>query len=245
MGNIPVSTIEKRSHDIAFFRIVFSITLFFLSFPLTAQTTYSNILFMGNSITRHGFLPSIGWPNNWGMAASDSSKDYVHRLISKIDSVQGFKPDFHIVGMAKYEANFRKYDPPTKFLKVTNHFNPDLIIVQIGDNVKKDTALTYNFGQIYFRFLEALKAKHATADIICVTKFWANPTIDTMIVNSAQRAKVKIVDISALSLDPKNKVSSERYFKNSDIRIHPGDVGMENIALVIFGVLYEGKREEN
>ena len=36
------------------------------------------ILFVGNSITRHGVLEEIGWLNDHGMAASSIDKDYVH-----------------------------------------------------------------------------------------------------------------------------------------------------------------------
>ena len=36
------------------------------------------VLFVGNSITRHGPKPDIGWPWDWGMAASSIENDYVH-----------------------------------------------------------------------------------------------------------------------------------------------------------------------
>ena len=36
---------------------------------------HPRILFIGNSITRHGPRPSIGWTNDFGMAASSIDKD--------------------------------------------------------------------------------------------------------------------------------------------------------------------------
>ena len=44
----------------------------------------SSILFLGNSITLHG--PYIGWSTegDWGMAASEKSKDYVHLLTTQV-----------------------------------------------------------------------------------------------------------------------------------------------------------------
>lgn len=39
------------------------------------------ILIVGNSITRHGVLPSIGWYHDFGMAASAEENDYVHLLM--------------------------------------------------------------------------------------------------------------------------------------------------------------------
>jgi len=41
------------------------------------------ILIVGNSITRHGVLPSIGWYHDFGMAASAEENDYVHLLMKK------------------------------------------------------------------------------------------------------------------------------------------------------------------
>ena len=38
----------------------------------------ARVLFVGNSITRHGVKADIGWFNDWGMAATSKENDYVH-----------------------------------------------------------------------------------------------------------------------------------------------------------------------
>ena len=46
------------------------------------------ILFVGNSITRHGPKAEIGWYHDFGMAASDISKDYVHLVLNELSAKQ-------------------------------------------------------------------------------------------------------------------------------------------------------------
>ena len=64
------------------------------------------ILFVGNSITRHGPNPAIGWTNNWGMAASAEAKDYVHVVQSAVAELTGAVPDIMIqsghVGLCRF-----------------------------------------------------------------------------------------------------------------------------------------------
>ena len=53
------------------------------------DTEAKRILFVGNSITRHGVAPWIGWNNDWGMAASAKEKDYVHLTASALQKRWG------------------------------------------------------------------------------------------------------------------------------------------------------------
>ena len=54
---------------------------------LTPEASGVRVLFVGNSITLHGVSPSIGWHGEWGMAASEKAKDYVHLMMDKIDEL--------------------------------------------------------------------------------------------------------------------------------------------------------------
>ena len=63
------------------------------------------VLFVGNSITKHGIKPDIGWNRDCGMAASSVEKDYVHILSARIAREQ---PDaaIRILQVGEYERNF-------------------------------------------------------------------------------------------------------------------------------------------
>ena len=48
-----------------------------------------NVLFLGNSITRHAPAEDIGWPYDWGMSASKEENDYVHVAVKMLDEIYG------------------------------------------------------------------------------------------------------------------------------------------------------------
>ena len=48
-----------------------------------------NVLFIGNSITRHEPKPEIGWDHDWGMAASCKENDYVHVAVKLLEGKFG------------------------------------------------------------------------------------------------------------------------------------------------------------
>jgi alpha-galactosidase len=55
-------------------RRIFLIALSFIC--LTAQASaQTKVLFLGNSITKHGPKADIDWKGNWGMAASAEAND--------------------------------------------------------------------------------------------------------------------------------------------------------------------------
>jgi hypothetical protein len=43
------------------------------------------VAFIGNSITLHGPKADIDWNGNWGMAATEAQRDYVHRIAKRLE----------------------------------------------------------------------------------------------------------------------------------------------------------------
>ena len=56
----------------------------------------NKVLFLGNSITRHGPKADIGWTRDWGMAATSEDKDYVHLLGRQLAKVAGAAPQIRM-----------------------------------------------------------------------------------------------------------------------------------------------------
>jgi len=97
------------------------------------------ILFVGNSITRHGPNPAIYWTNNWGMAASALEKDYVHVVQSAVAELTGAVPDIMIQGGAPFERGYTNYNVEAEFADAFA-FAPDLFVLAIGENVPAFTS---------------------------------------------------------------------------------------------------------
>ncbi|MDZ7619226.1 MAG: hypothetical protein U1E05_19685, partial [Patescibacteria group bacterium] len=92
------------------------------------------ILFLGNSITRHGPAAKIGWTGNWGMAASEEAKDYVHVLVHALAGRWGKSPEFQVHNVAVFERQYDTYDVAT-ILQSHREFQSDIVIIALGENV--------------------------------------------------------------------------------------------------------------
>jgi hypothetical protein len=80
---------------------------------LRPDVRVERVLFLGNSITRHGPAPKIGWTGDWGMAASARDKDYAHLVAAGLAELAGKKPDVKLANIADFERNLAAYDLET------------------------------------------------------------------------------------------------------------------------------------
>jgi hypothetical protein len=71
--------------------------------PMIGTIPVAKMLFLRNSITLHGPASAIGWTGNWGMAASDQEKDYVHLLTAEIARNAGARPEIQVRNIADFE----------------------------------------------------------------------------------------------------------------------------------------------
>jgi len=97
---------------------------------------FQRVLFLGNSITLHGPAQSVSWTGNWGMAASAADKDYVHLVTQGLKRGDGTLPLTMVRNLASFERQYTSYDA-SAVVKEAREFNPDLIILAIGENVPR------------------------------------------------------------------------------------------------------------
>ncbi|MCB1204279.1 MAG: SGNH/GDSL hydrolase family protein [Verrucomicrobiae bacterium] len=218
-------------------RLICLLFLLFSGFPLFGGTTYQRVLFLGNSITKHGPKADIDWTGDWGMAASSAEKDYVHLVISGLATRNGTHPEVRVRNIADFERSHADYDVAGKLGEFID-FHPDLIILAIGENVpapKDDSAVT-TFRNEVIRLLKTIQGDTG-ATIVVRSGFWANEAKDRALAEASSSVGGVFVDLSALSKDESLYARSEREFKHAGVANHPGDKGMAAIASAILAAL--------
>lgn len=188
----------------------------------TSPPSIHKILFLGNSLTAHGPSPAIGWSGNWGMAASDANKDYVHQLAARLGGVEHTEVDLY-----PFETNFRTYN--LESIDGYLLLQPDLIVLQIGDNASD----ALGFVQYYKTLVNRLGTRGSPL-IVCTSTWWPYPALNQEIKNTCSAPNLRFVDISHLYADPTNIASSERPFSDAGVAMHPGDKGMTAIADALY-----------
>jgi hypothetical protein len=200
---------------------------------LRTDVQVERVLFLGNSITRHGPAPKIGWTGDWGMAASAADKDYAHLVAAGIAALSGKKPDIKLANIADFERNLATYDLETN-LKAELAFKPTLAIVAIGENVPPEAKAQFKAG--VGKLLAALKNAGAPS-LVVRSCFWADPEKDEILRQACAAAGGTFVDIAALARDESLYARSERTFEHAGVAAHPGDKGMKAIADAILAAL--------
>ena len=190
------------------------------------------VLFVGNSITRHGYKPDIGWYGDWGMAASSKDKDYVHRVISMLEEKYG-RVYACIAQGAEWE---RGYADTTAVLNEVyseaRDFKADIVIIRIGENMPKGSApdCKPQFAKMIEFFATNEKAK-----VIVTDSFWRNDPRDGMIKEICEEKGYIFCQLHDLELDEANMAIG--LFEHKGVARHPSDLGMERIAERIVDLL--------
>lgn len=205
---------------------------------LRADLDASRVLFLGNSITRHGPAPKIGWDGDWGMAASAREKDYVHLVAAGLAELAGKQPEIRFANIADFERNLATYDLSGK-LKAEFEFKPTLVIVAIGENVAalQTEDAKAQFKASFARLLDAAKKSGAAPALVVRSCFWADAAKDEILRQGCSTAGGTFVDLGALGKDESNYARSERKFEHAGVAAHPGDKGMKAIADAILAAL--------
>lgn len=190
------------------------------------DTDAKRILFVGNSITRHGVAPWIGWNNDWGMAASAKEKDYVHLTAAALQERWG-ACDFCVVQAADWERNYTDPALLEKQFFAARDFSADVVVLRLGENVIRETFNYDAFVNAYCDMAHFFASK-PEAQIIVTDLVWSHTDIDRAIHAAADKLGVDCIHFG--DLGERDEMSAKGLFEHSGVAGHPGDRGMKEIS---------------
>ena len=188
------------------------------------------VLFIGNSTARHGVAPHLGWLHDWGMAASDISKDYVHVTADLL--AERFGPiSFCIAQCAVWEREYWSTAVLEEHYKKARDFGADIIIARLGGNADREKFGEHDFSEGFadmIRFFDPA----GRAQIIVADMFWESPKIDGLIRKACDDNGWEFVHIGDLGAMDEMKAIGQ--FEHPGVAAHPGDKGMATMARRFF-----------
>jgi hypothetical protein len=196
------------------------------------------ILLFGNSITYHPPKPEIGWTGSWGMAASDASHDYVHLLNADIAKVAGASPETLATYNLQWESNYGSYDYGSTVFQSQLAFQPDIVVVAVGENVASLTTSQSQDGYAAaFRTLLTQFKNDGNPTLFVRSEFWADPVKDGIMKQVTESMGGIFVDLGNPGANPLYAASSEpsNPWHGTGFSSHPGDAGMQAVADALFG----------
>jgi hypothetical protein len=140
------------------------------TFLADCDDDHYNILFIGNSITRHG-ITSYWWSDGRGMAATSQETDYVHQTESLLaDKLEELKPGAK--GINGYAFNYSVWETnahdraqtyPVMDKYMTEGGELDVVVLQLGENVSDASADGSTYESDYAELIQHIKEEAPNA----------------------------------------------------------------------------------
>ena len=191
------------------------------------------VVCLGNSITRHGYLPDVEWYSDWGMAASKPENDYCHVLERELQTFNK-RTRVHPQNIYPFERN--PYCDIDSLIGKTCA-EADIIILRICENVSDIDAFEQNIS----RLIEY--CTNITPHVIVSGAFWPHEKKERILVSAAERHALEFVPLSWITYQsdvyPKKgdilyDIDGKQYPITKEFIItHPNDKGMRAIATAL------------
>lgn len=204
-----------------------------VSFTMGDDAKAKRVLFVGNSITRHGSAPQLGWEGDWGMAASSIEKDYVHLTVGALKERLG-NIDCCVTQAADWERNYKDGELLSRQYQAARDFCADILVIRLGENVIRETFDYDAFVSAYVDMVRFFAPKEDTK-IILTDLYWPHEGIDKGIHEAAGRLGLPVIKMG--DLGGNDAMSAKGLFWHEGVAGHPGDAGMKEISARILGAI--------
>lgn len=190
------------------------------------------VMFAGNSITLHSPKEEIGWFGDYGMAASEREKDYVHLLMHEITKKDA-DAAYCICHVSEWERNYKNGSEIHGQFACAKAFQADIIIARFVENCSGNEFDIEIFKKEFAKFIEYL-SDGGRANVVFTSGFWKHPG-DRAIREFAEEKGCPFVELS--DLGERDDMKAFGLFWHKGVAEHPGDGGMKAIAERIWKVL--------
>ncbi|MBQ4480789.1 MAG: SGNH/GDSL hydrolase family protein [Victivallales bacterium] len=196
--------------------------VFFLS---DKASSGRRVLFIGNSITLHGYRPSIGWfHSDCGMAASGPEHDYVHLVLKGLSAS---RPAIGCIAqIGDWELNFWDDGILHDVYQGAADWKPELVIARLGENVRPEKMAQYPLLPHFVRMVRFFAGTDAR--VVVTDTFWPNAEKERILAEAAQELGAPLVHLA--DLGTQDSMKAVGLFEHSGVAGHPGDAGMAAIA---------------
>ncbi len=183
------------------------------------------VLFIGNSITKHGVKEEIGWFVDWGMAASCEENDFVHVAVRLLEEKYG-KVDYCIAQGATWEQKFTEPFKREDYTKA-KEFDADLIVLRIGENIPPELLTAVDPVAKFKELIEYFKGT-SCKQVIVTDNFWRWDDLAVYVKQLCENEGYTFCTISDIFEDKSTMALGQ--FWHEGVALHPNDKGMEMIA---------------
>jgi lysophospholipase L1-like esterase len=190
------------------------------------------ILFVGDSITRHGFNKNtekkLGWGHLAGMAASAEASDYAHRFA---DLVQQRCPGRHVEIYFHTSGGGGSAAERLSAIDDVKPIEPHLVVIQLGEHEKLATGED-EFRSNYAALLNEFVQQKPRPQILC-TGVWSpgdgsktnytgwTARVEAIMKEECAKRNIPLASVEKYALDP----SCSGWGSSRGVQWHPNDKG--------------------
>lgn len=218
------------------------------------------ILFIGDSITRHGTNDDVkrrlGWGHVAGMAASSPEKDYVHLLSARIqETMPDRKVEIYYRGRDKTKNGPNPHRGGTAAAAVHGldgalSLEPHLFVIQLGEHEEASKGADF-VREHYEKLVTFFDGQDARPRVLVAGVWqpgdaaagrddyrsgWAG-VVERVQREVCEKHGIPFASVREFALDP----SCRGWGESPGVRWHPNDKGMDGYARVLFEAYVKGR----